>query len=110
MRRGRAAAAAAAAAADDEAGEAAKAKEEEEEDDGGPTLVVCPSSAMLQWADEVRRATDEGSVNVVAYYGAGRAKTTMEDVQNADIVLTTYPVIEYEYRKIVETYKVQTQS
>jgi SNF2 family DNA or RNA helicase len=93
-----------AAAAAGEAGEAAESPGHLE--GGGPTLVVCPSSAMLQWADEVQRCTTEGTVKVVAYYGAARAKTTLAELQAADIVLTTYPVLEYDFRKIVETYKV----
>ena len=56
----------------------------------GPTLIVCPSSAMLQWADEVQRSTPEGAVKVVAFYGPGRAKLSKSDLESADIVLTTY--------------------
>ena len=34
----------------------------------GPTLVVCPSSAMLQWRDEIYRCSVDGSVKVFLYY------------------------------------------
>ena len=56
----------------------------------GPTLIVCPSSAMLQWADEVQRSTPDGAVKVVAFYGPGRTKLTKADLEAADIVLTTF--------------------
>lgn len=31
----------------------------------GPTLVVAPSSAMLQWSDEIRRATSADALKVL---------------------------------------------
>lgn len=34
----------------------------------GPTLIVCPSSAMLQWKDEIAKFTAPGTLNVLVYY------------------------------------------
>jgi DNA repair protein RAD16 len=35
-----------------------------------------------------------------------RKKITAEQLAQYDVVLTTYPVVEYEYRVILNTYKV----
>ena len=65
-----------------------------------PTLIVCPSSAMLQWADEINRSTAAGTLSVLVVYGK-RDKLTKEEIMRHDVVLTSYPIIEYEYRKLV---------
>ena len=61
---------------------------------------------MLQWADEIRRGTKEDTLKILVFYSSARNKYTMEDLLEADVVLTTYPVLEYEYRKIVDINKV----
>ena len=71
------------------------------------TLVVAPSSALWQWKDEIEKfwvaATDEKgrplkAPSVEVYYG-NRKRVTPEKLQKADVVLTSYPVLEYEYRR-----------
>lgn len=61
---------------------------------------------MLQWADEIRRGTKEDTLKILVFHSSARNKLTMEDLMEADVVLTTYPVLEYEYRKIVDMNKV----
>ena len=71
----------------------------------GPTLVICPTSAMMQWGDEI--TTFAGSaLDVIVYYGAGRG-TSPAALAQADVVLTTYPVVEREWRVCVDKCKVQ---
>ena len=70
-----------------------------------PTLIVCPPSAMLQWADEFSRSTEPGTVSILPVYGK-RDSLTMEKLMEHDVILTTYNVLEYEYRKIVNNAKV----
>jgi len=72
----------------------------------GPTLVVAPSSAMLQWVDEVQNVTLDGTLNVLVYYGAKRGTLTPDELMKTDIVLTSYPILEYEYRQCVDRLKV----
>lgn len=86
------------------------------------TLVVCPVVALIQWRQEIARFTAPGSVKVVVYHGAKRgqlvgagagvraaaakagrgaaaAMTGLEALTEADVVLTTYSVIENEFRR-----------
>jgi DNA repair protein RAD16 len=74
----------------------------------GPTLVVCPSSAMMQWRDEIYRCASNGSVKVFLYY-QNRKKIKPRDLLKYDVVLTTYAVLEYDYRRQVNKQKVSCQ-
>ncbi|KAJ2779664.1 DNA repair protein rad16 [Coemansia javaensis] len=89
---------------------------------GKPTLVVCPTVALLQWRAEIEAATD--ALSVYVYYGnarKGAAKAEAEKAEKAaeaaeaaeapaprdmaavlqdyDVVLTTYAVMESEFRR-----------
>ncbi|KAL5730013.1 hypothetical protein ACHQM5_002892 [Ranunculus cassubicifolius] len=64
------------------------------------TLVICPVVAVLQWASEISRFTAEGSTRVLVYHGASRKKC-IEQFSDYDFVLTTYSIVENEYRKNV---------
>jgi len=70
------------------------------------TLVVCPLVALLQWQSEIARFTLDGSLSVLVYHGSSR-----EDVkavlQKADVVLTTYSIVESEFRKMMSPEKVR---
>ncbi|GBG24158.1 DNA repair protein RAD16 [Hondaea fermentalgiana] len=73
----------------------------------GPTLVIAPSSAMLQWKDEIENVTRENTLSVLVYYGAARGTLTPADLRKHDVILTSYPILEYEYRKCVDRCKVE---
>ena len=73
---------------------------------GQPTLIVAPSSAMLQWQDEIKRCTAEGTLSVLVFHSASRLKLTPADLMAHDVVLTSYPTIEYDYRACVNAQKV----
>ena len=70
----------------------------------GPTLVVAPSSAMWQWHDEVIRSTAPGTLKIAMFYGGKRSSINFSE---ADVVITTYPVLEFEYRKQCDRTKVR---
>jgi len=72
----------------------------------GPTLVVAPSSAMLQWMDEAKSSMVEGGLKVMVYHGDVRRSITPWDMHQYDIVLTSYPILEYEYRRCQNRIKV----
>eukprot|EP00891_Asterochloris_glomerata_P007270 jgi/Astpho2/7270/e_gw1.00113.3.1_t len=83
--------------------------------EGGPngvycraTLVVCPLVAVIQWRQEIARFTAPGALKVVTYHGNKRA-TDMEALKQADVVLTTYSIVENEFRKNAPPEKVQCE-
>lgn len=64
----------------------------------GKTLIVVPTIALRQWRNEIHRFSKEGSLNVLIYHGENR-ETDTKRLREADVVLTTYKIIEIEYRK-----------
>ncbi|KAJ2008596.1 DNA repair protein rad16 [Coemansia thaxteri] len=71
---------------------------------GKPTLVICPTVALIQWKTEIEAATD--ALAVLVYYGNERKKILDEQGQvnsaelaKYDVVLTTYAVMESGYRR-----------
>ncbi|KAI8319070.1 hypothetical protein GQ54DRAFT_265935 [Martensiomyces pterosporus] len=71
---------------------------------GKPTLVICPTVALLQWKSEIEAATD--ALSVFLFYGNERKKIVDEHgcVDNSefdkyDVVLTTYAVLESSFRR-----------
>ncbi|KAK1353590.1 DNA repair protein RAD16 [Heracleum sosnowskyi] len=64
------------------------------------TLVICPLVAVVQWVSEISRFTLKGSNKVLVYHGAKRGKT-LHEFSDYDFVITTYSIVEAEYRKYV---------
>ncbi|XP_063941817.1 ATP-dependent helicase rhp16 [Daucus carota subsp. sativus] len=64
------------------------------------TLVICPVIALMQWANEISRFTLAGSNKVLIYYGSKRERS-LKEFADHDFVITTYSVVETEYRKHV---------
>lgn len=62
------------------------------------TLVICPVIAVTQWVSEIDRFTLKGSTKVLVYHGAKRGKSS-EQFSEYDFVITTYSIVESEYRK-----------
>ena len=72
------------------------------------TLVVCPVIALYQWREEIKKFTEENSLTVCCYHGPNRAKEFPREVLTKyDVVLTTYQVIEADFRKMVSPNKVK---
>ena len=89
-----------------------------------PTLVVCPTAAILQWRNEILRCTED--IDVRLYHGSSRSDIlndlpkVFDSSYNVDermdyissvegkviIVLTTYQTMEYDYRQISNLKKV----
>lgn len=66
------------------------------------TLVVVPTIALLQWQQEIKNYTSPNALRVVIYHN-NRSPALLAE---ADVVLTTYKVIESEYRKSTSNFKV----
>lgn len=78
--------------------------------DGGSragTLVVCPVIALTQWKEEIMKFTD-GSLSICTYHGPDReSETPREMMKKYDIVLTTYQVMEADFRKMTSPNRVE---
>lgn len=70
------------------------------------TLVICPLVALHQWKSEILRFSRPGSLRVVIYHGPQRALVA-DHLQEADVVITSYQVVESEFRKVRAPAKVQ---
>ena len=66
----------------------------------GPTLVVVPTTMLSVWQSEAKKHVP--SFKVVKFHGPRRTKC-MDDLRNADIILTTYRIVVLETQKHVPT-------
>ncbi|CAN4116623.1 unnamed protein product [Withania somnifera] len=63
------------------------------------TLVVCPTSVLRQWSEELHnKVTSKASLSVLVYHGSGRTKDPME-LAKYDVVVTTYSIVSMEVPK-----------
>lgn len=63
------------------------------------TLVVCPTSVLRQWAQELKeKVTTAAALSVHLYHGSSRTKDPYELAKH-DIVLTTYSIVSLEVPK-----------
>ncbi|KAI7846895.1 SNF2 family N-terminal domain-containing protein [Circinella umbellata] len=63
-----------------------------------PNLVVAPVVAIIQWKNEIEQHTNN-ALKVEIFHGANRRKYTAAYLKKMDVVLTTYGLIEAEFRK-----------
>ena len=72
------------------------------------TLVVCPLIALYQWKEEIEKFTEENALTICIYHGNDRHKKFPREILSKyDIVLTTYQVLEADFRKMVSPNKVK---
>lgn len=57
----------------------------------GRALIVCPSSLVFNWQREAARFTPE--LRVLVVQGEGRGRLFAEEIQRADLVITSYPLL-----------------
>ncbi|KMT04336.1 hypothetical protein BVRB_8g184110 [Beta vulgaris subsp. vulgaris] len=63
------------------------------------TLVVCPTSVLRQWAEELcNKVASEANLSVCVYHGSNRIKDPYE-LAKYDVVLTTYSIVSMEVPK-----------
>lgn len=63
-----------------------------------PNLVVGPTVALMQWKHEIETHTKDGMLKVLLFHGANRASTAKE-LEEYDVILTSYSVLESVFRK-----------
>ncbi len=64
-----------------------------------PVLIIAPTSLMTNWQNESRRFAPD--LKVLLLHGADR-KTRFDQIDNHDIVLTTYPLIARDQAVLLE--------
>ncbi|XP_059623124.1 helicase-like transcription factor CHR28 [Cornus florida] len=63
------------------------------------TLVVCPTSVLRQWAEELHsKVNSKANLSVLIYHGSNRTKDPSE-LTKYDVVLTTYSIVSMEVPK-----------
>ncbi|XP_043714858.1 helicase-like transcription factor CHR28 isoform X2 [Telopea speciosissima] len=63
------------------------------------TLVVCPTSVLRQWAEELHnKVTTKANLSTLVYHGTNRTKDPYE-LAKYDVVLTTYSIVSMEVPK-----------
>ncbi|KAL2244800.1 UNVERIFIED_CONTAM: Helicase-like transcription factor CHR28 [Sesamum indicum] len=63
------------------------------------TLIVCPTSVLRQWSDELHnKVTSEADLSVLVYHGSNRTKDPLE-LARYDVVITTYAIVSMEVPK-----------
>lgn len=63
------------------------------------TLIVCPTSVLRQWAEELNsKVTSKANLSVLLYHGSNRTKDPYE-LAKYDVVLTTYSIVSMEVPK-----------
>lgn len=74
----------------------------------GGTIVCCPLIALYQWREEIEKFTTGDALSVCIYHGNDRKSKFPRDIlAKYDIVLTTYQVLEMDFRKMVSPNKVK---
>lgn len=64
--------------------------------------------ALTQWKSEIDKFCEDGALSVAIYHGPDRAKTLPRSLLTKyDVVLTTYQVLEADFRKMVSPNKVK---
>jgi SNF2 family DNA or RNA helicase len=72
------------------------------------TLVICPVIALSQWMAEIEKFTHEGALKVGIYHGPNRTSVMPRDLMcKYDVVLTTYQVLEADFRKMTSPNKIK---
>ncbi|THH10977.1 hypothetical protein EW145_g955 [Phellinidium pouzarii] len=67
------------------------------------TLIIAPASLLDQWANELRRSSRKGSVNVTIWHGQGREDlgTVIDsDIDAVDVVITSYGTLSSEHARL----------
>ncbi|KAG7143688.1 DNA repair protein RAD5 like [Verticillium longisporum] len=71
------------------------------------TLVVAPMSLLAQWQSEAEKASKEGSLKTLMYYGADKANSNLQALcceasaaSAPDVVITSYGVILSEFTQL----------
>eukprot|EP01060_Flectonema_neradi_P004522 TRINITY_DN1292_c0_g1_i3.p1 TRINITY_DN1292_c0_g1~~TRINITY_DN1292_c0_g1_i3.p1 ORF type:complete len:1205 (+),score=247.80 TRINITY_DN1292_c0_g1_i3:162-3776(+) len=72
-----------------------------------PTLIVCPSSALGQWTEEIKKfAPSLTTMQINHLSDIGSTPSSRKSLLSFDVVLTSYSIAEHSYRRVVNQTKV----
>uniref|UniRef100_A0A8C9H5W1 Variant-silencing SET domain-containing protein-like n=1 Tax=Piliocolobus tephrosceles TaxID=591936 RepID=A0A8C9H5W1_9PRIM len=74
----------------------------------GSTLIIVPLAAVMQWVSEIKKFVEDGMLSVYVYHGNSK-KISCEELLKYDIIVTSYAIVEVNYRKIVNKRKVSCE-
>ena len=63
-----------------------------------PTLIICPTVAMMQWVKEIETRVTPGIFKVLLLHGNTRP-TSKKEIKEYNVILTSYAIIEQGFRK-----------
>lgn len=61
------------------------------------TLVICPTSVLAQWADEVTSKVASNTLTVYVFHGADRRSIGLSKFRSMNVVITSYGIVSSEY-------------
>jgi len=67
----------------------------------GGTLVVCPTSVLANWAEQIAQHLPPGALRVLKHHGTTRAEDAAA-LATADVVLTTYGTLAHEWSRHIK--------
>lgn len=63
------------------------------------TLVICPTSVLKQWADEIESKVVSNTLKVCIFHGPNRYAIGLSELRRMDLVITSYGTVSSEYAK-----------
>ncbi|KJP87577.1 hypothetical protein AK88_02745 [Plasmodium fragile] len=79
-----------------------------EEESQGQTLIIAPIAAVMQWKSEIEKFIERDILKVYVYHGSMK-KISFEELKKYDIIITSYAMVEVQFRKIINKYKVSCE-
>jgi DNA repair protein RAD5 len=68
------------------------------------TLIVAPTSLLNQWADELERSSEKGTLNILVWHGTNRLELEEVAGKNSEkaitVVITSYGVLASEHSRL----------
>ncbi|KAI5815944.1 SNF2 family N-terminal domain-containing protein [Pyronema omphalodes] len=71
-----------------------------------PNLVVAPTVAVMQWKSEIEKYDANKVLKVCVYHGANRT-SSIKDLSDHNVIITTYNILESVFRKQEQGFKRQ---
>ena len=66
------------------------------------TLIIAPASLLDQWATELQRSSEKGTINTIIWHGQGREdleSTIDANIDATDVVITSFGTLVSEHSK-----------